>query len=346
VTLESLRQDREHVRVHLTVAGRPLHLLLVKERGRWHLDDVQTRIAGRQRSTKRLAALLIPALRLGHAVLSGSRSSFRAAFAKPLRAQAADPLLRILGRRFKPFMGRIRSALVPKPDRAAASDSGAPAAPHRRPATKGTDGQDGFELLELTHDVKKGLAGLRVRVGAKTEVAISLVRDPEQIWRIADVRFPLLGRPRALRKVGPVLAPVAGFGLALLAGDLRGVRRACSYGFNRAAWYKLSRKQLGKLLQQIRGKAGGGAGARRPPRPRPRASGAPSKARPSSTPELVALRIRDKARWPWAQVALRVAGRRILVSLVRVKGQWKVHDVHLKVGGLNLSVKKLIALGL
>jgi hypothetical protein len=139
-----------------------------------------------------------------------------------------------------------------------------------------------------------------------------------------------------------VLSPLLAFGLSLMAGDLRGVRLASSMGFNRDVWFRLNRRRFRRLVKQIMSGATTGRKVARKARRR-RAQAKPAK---SGQPQIIAVRIQDQVRWPWAQVTVKVGGRKILASLVRSGRIWKVHDLQLKLAGLTMSVKKLLALGL
>lgn len=193
-----------------------------------------------------------------------------------------------------------------------------------------------ISLAAFTLDEAKGRAEIGLAIGPDVSVRIYLARDAEGQWAISDARFPLAGREHMLAQVGPVVAPLLGFGLSLMAADIGGVRRASSSSFNAAAWNKMSAARLKKLVAQLTADASKPKGGK----------SRHGKAKEPPQPKLLALRIKDEVRWPWAQVELELGGNRVLAALVKERGAWKVHDLEAQLGGMSISVKKLIALGL
>lgn len=403
IDVTRVKQTRESLILEFLVSGRELRLDLVREDGGWKLDDVHLPLAGKQRSLKDVGGLLIPAISLAQAVLGSDREALRLAVTPKLRREVVDPLLHIFGWRFKIFMGKVRSGLLPgvggsakeagfrpkgssgsagsarqpSSDKSAGdpgmvsvqgrATSGRPRKSttrkvHRGSASKG-GGSDGLagrggagrsprealpgapssgggmslDVFRLDSAAGRATVGLVLASGVRLQA--ELARDSEGRWGIDDLSFPLAGREVTLARAGPVLAPILGFGFSLLEGDLGAVRRASSRSFNKEAWRRMTPKRFRKLVSQITDGRGGAA-----PKGRSRGKGRASPGS-SAPPRIMALRIRDKARWPWAQVELGVGGRRILASLVRERDVWKVHDLELQIGGMSMSVKKLIALG-
>ncbi|MFH2007038.1 MAG: hypothetical protein ABI333_10675 [bacterium] len=336
IELLQIDQQPRRVTLSLRIARQRIRVLMIKEATGWKIDDVVAPIAGKPRSLKLVAGMIAPAAALGHAVLAGNADALREAVTPELDRRVVKPLLRILGHRFGALMHTVRQQAFgpqgPQAERPPTRTS-PPSAPPRPK-------QPGLSLKSLTFDKSSTHATIVLGLGPKTDVTIQLANDAKHIWRIDDVSFPLGGRTLTLRSTGPILVPLVGFGVSLLALDLRGVRAASSYAFNRSVWYKLRREKFRKLIGQFLPKPKRRAG-KRPPMGHRRAG----KRKGPQLPRLLALRIRDKARWPWAEVELMIAGKEMRVSLIGSKqGVWKVHDVHVTLGGVAISVKKLLAL--
>ena len=324
--IELVRVDQKADRLTLafTVAAQPVQLHLIRERSGWKLDDVFAPVAGKRRSLKRVLGMLAPAAALGDAVLSGNGRALEDAVDADLNHRVIGPLLKILGKRFKKLVASLR----PKKQKGATPKTTPPKA---APATAAGGG---FKLRSLTFGPGPRQATIALSFGPKLDVIISLVQDNTEVWRIHDVSFPLAGRTLTLRRAGPILVPLLGFGISLMTGDLRGVRLSSSRAFNRSVWRRITKRKFRGLLKQLmpkkkatrRRRAGRNASAQDP------------------RPKLISLRIKDRVRYPWAQVVVSLGGRRISASLTGYGGNWKVHDVSLNIGGLSLSIKKLLAM--
>jgi len=356
VTLVKTVQTKRRLALTLQVDTARVTVVLVREKTGWKLDDVFAPLAGKRRSMKLVLATMAPAAALAHAVLSGKGAPLREAVSPKIRRTVVDPLLRILGPRFGSLMRTLRTQTLNLPDpipkgvrkrrrqrtrrRTRRRHRPLPrprlARPSPRVAAK-PDAAPNVEFKSLTFDQDKRRAVIALQLGPMAPLKVVLAQDASRVWRIADLEFPLGGRTLTLSRTGPVLVPLFGFGISLLTSYLPGIRRACSYTFNRAVWRRLTRAKFRKLLKQFMPKSP------TRPRPRPARTGAGAKAT-SNLPRLLALRIKDTGRWHWAQVVLKVGGRRIRISMVGVKGRWSVHDVHLSVGGQLLSLKTAAAL--
>lgn len=356
VTLVKTVQTKRRLTLTLQVDKARVTVVLVREKTGWKLDDVHAPLAGKRRSMKLALATMAPAAALAHAVLSGKGAPLREAVSPKIRRTVIDPLLRILGPRFGSLMHTLRTQTLKLPDptpRRIRKRRGR--RPRRRPrprhqprprprltqprpkAVAKPAAAPQVEFKSLTFDPAQRRAVISLQLGPMAPLKVILSQDKARVWRIADLEFPLGGRTLSLSRTGPVLVPLFGFGISLLTSYLPGIRRACSYAFNRAVWRRLTRAKFRKLLKQFMPKSQGRT------RPRPVGIGA-KKGATSKLPRLLALRIKDTGRWHWAQVELKLGGRRIRISMVGVKGRWTVHDLHITVGGQLLSLKSAAAL--
>ncbi len=349
-TLRKIAQTARGLDLTFSVDRSSVQVRLVKEGAAWKLDDVIAPFAGKQRSMRSTLAMMAPAAALAHALLSGKGAPLGEAFDSQVRRTVVDPLLRILGPRLGSLMRSLRTRTLelalPRPPSASRPGhrphlpSAMRPRPRPRPRPRAVP-QTRVTLESLVVQPDGRRAEIRLRLGPMAPLRIILARGRSQVWRVADVIFPLGGRILSLRKTGPVIAPLFGFGISLFSRYLPGIRRASSRSFNRAVWRRLSRAKLSRLLGQIM-PSGQGRGSGRSASGR--SSSRASRAARSRLPKLLALRIRDTGRWRWAEVDLRVGKRTIRISLVGARGRWFVHDVHLSVGGKLLSLKTAAAL--
>jgi hypothetical protein len=330
VALRDLRQTADRIQIGVTVEDRPVDVILVREGAEWRLDDVLTPVLGRPRSGKLLLGLVVPASALALVLLSGDATPLDGAVTDGLRREVIEPLRRVLGPRFPELLGQLVSG-GGKPAGEPVTKPTPPArpAPARAPAAE-------LGALRLSDDDR--VATVTIVLSGTGPVEVRLDRVADGSWRLADVTFPLAGQTLTLARTGPVFAPLVGFGVALLRADLAGLRAASSMGFNTGLWFKMTTGKLKGLVKRITG--GGGS----PPAARGKRPGGKPKAQRSDVPRLLSFRMRDQARWPWAQVEMEIGGRTLLAQVIRESGAWRVHDVSVRIGSLNLSLKALLSL--
>ncbi len=340
VTLVKTVQTHKRLTLTLQVGKGRVTVVLLRESTGWKLDDVLTPVAGKRRSMKLVLGMMAPAAALAHSVLSGKGAPLREAVTPKIRRTVIDPLLRILGPRFGSLMRSLRTQTFGLPDKATAkrAPTPGPKTPGNSAATQPAASSK-VQFKSLTFNKVKRRAVIALTLGPMAPLKIILTRDAAQVWRIADLEFPLGGKNLSLIRTGPVIVPLFGFGISLVTSYLPGIRRACSKSFNRAVWRRLTRAKFRKLLRQFMPKSQGTA-RRRPSR----TAAAKKNANTSTLPRLLVLRIKDTGRWHWAEVELKIGGRRIRVSLVGAKGRWKVHDLHITLKGQLLSLKSVAAI--
>jgi hypothetical protein len=339
VTLVKTVQTKRRLALTLQVRTERVTVVLVREQSGWKLDNVFAKVAGKRRSMKLVLGMMAPAAAMAHAVLSGKGAPLREAVTPRIRRTVIEPLLRILGPRFGSLMHSLRTQTLRLPAKAAGRRAGnqTPKTP-AKPAAKPT-APSKVEFKSLTFDKAKRRAVIALQLGPMAPLKIVLTQDAAQVWRIADLEFPLGGKTLSLIRTGPIVVPLFGFGISLLTRYLPGIRRACTRSFNRAVWQRLTPAKFRKLLKQFMPRSQGTA--RRSPA---RGGSAKKGASSSKLPRLLALRIKDTGRWHWAEVELKIGSRRIRLSLVGAKGKWKVHDLHITLKGQLLSLKSVAAL--